>query len=165
MAAGRTTSHKRNSRWTAGTTQTRISKNRFPHGWRTKMGNPKKKVEIPEGDVRLPAAEHMFEATTIYFGKNPAVSILCDSRAEAELLAAIAETGYRGPISIPTTEDGCRILHQKLQDRLTRARARFEELARERAGSTRLQAQIVEILWRWFIHGGPTQSVRESKQA
>ncbi len=80
-------------------------------------------------------------------------------------LAAIAETGYRGPISIPTTEEGCRILHQKLQDRLTRARAQFEQLARERAGSERLQAQIVEILWRWFIHGHPASSARESKQA
>ena len=129
------------------------------------MGNPKKKVEIPEGDVRLPAAEHMFEATTIYFGKNPAVSLVCDSRAEAELLVEIAKTGYRGPISIPTTEEGCRILHQKLVDRLTRARARFEELARERAGSTMLQAQIVEILWRWFIHGGPKSTARESGQA
>ena len=57
------------------------------------MGNPKKKVEIPEGDVRLPAAENMFESTTIYFGKNPAVSLVCDSRAEAELLAAIARDG------------------------------------------------------------------------
>ena len=129
------------------------------------MGNPKKKVELPEGEVRLPSAEHMFEATTIYFGKNPAESIVCDSRAEAELLLAIAETGYRGPISIPTTEEGCRKLHQRLQDRLTRARARarahIEELARERAGSERLQAQIVEILWRWFIHGAP-QNLRKT---
>ncbi len=71
------------------------------------MGNPKKKVEIPEGDVRLPAAEHMFEATTLYFGKNPAIAIVCDSRAEAELLAEFVGAGYRGPISIP---DGRRML-------------------------------------------------------
>ena len=106
----------------------------------------------------------MFESTTIYFGKNPAVSLVCDSRAEAELLVAIAETGYRGPISIPTTEEGCRNLHRKLLDRLARARAKFEELARERAGSERLQAQIVEILWRWFIHGGPPSPAQEAKQ-
>jgi len=129
------------------------------------MGNPKKKVEIPEGDVRLPAAEHMFEATTLYFGKNPAVSLVCDSRAEAELLAAIAETGYRGPISTPSTEEGCRIFHKKLQDRLTRARAQFEQLARERAGSERMRAQIVEILWRWFIHGRPTSSAQKAEKA
>ena len=132
------------------------------------MGNPKKKVEIPEGDIRLPAAENMFESTTIYFGKNPAVSLVCDSRAEAELLAAIAEAGYRGPISIPTTEEGCRILHQKLLARLARARARIEELARERAGSERLQAQIVEILWRWFIYGKPDnagETASKRKQA
>jgi hypothetical protein len=119
------------------------------------MGKPKKTVEIPEGEVRLPAAENMFEATTIYFGKNPAVSLVCDSRAEAELLAAIAREGVHGPISIPTTEEGCRILYERLQDRLARGRARIEALARERAGSERMRAQIVEILYRWFIHGAP----------
>ena len=129
------------------------------------MGNPKKKVEIPEGEIRLPAAEHMFESTTIFFGKNPAVSIVCDSRAEAELLVEIAEAGYRGPISIPTTEEGCRNLHVRLKERLTRARAHFEQLARERAGSPRLQAQIVEILWRWFLYGGPTGAAQNPKQA
>jgi hypothetical protein len=67
---------------------------------------------------------------------------------------------YRGPISIPTTEEGCRILHQRLKDRLARARAQFEQLARERAGSERLQAQIVDILWRWFIYGRPTESAQ-----
>src|SRR5208283_4514206 len=149
MAAAKTTFPKRNSRWTPGTTQTASSMKRSQRGWRTKMGNPKKKVEIPEGDIRLPAAENMFESTTIYFGKNPAVSLVCDSRAEAELLATIAETGYRGPISIPTTEEGCRILHQKLLDRLARGRARIEELARERAGSDRMREQIIEILYRW----------------
>jgi hypothetical protein len=122
------------------------------------MGKPKKTVEIPEGEVRLPRPENMFEATTIYFGKNPAVSLVCDSRAEAELLAAIAQEGVRGPISVPTTEEGCRIVYQRLQDRLARGRARIEELARERAGSDRMREQIVEILYRWFIHGRPTSS-------
>jgi len=129
------------------------------------MANPKKKVEIPEGVIRLPAGENMSESTTIYFGKNPAVSIVCDSRAEAELLVAIADAGYCGPISIPVTEEGCRNLLVRLQDRLTRARAHFEELARERAGSERLQAQIVEIPWRWFIYGGLTESAQNPKQA
>ena len=116
---------------------------------------PKKRLEIPEGEVRLPAAENMFEATTIYFGKNPAVAIVCDSRAEAELLVEIALAGYRGPIAIPTTEEGCRNLHKRLIERLTYARAHFEQLARERAGSTRLQAQIVDTLWHWFLYGKP----------
>jgi hypothetical protein len=89
---------------------------------------------------------------------NSAVSLVCDSRAEAEFLAAVAQEGARGPISIPTTEEGCRKVYHSLQDRLPRARAHSEELARERAGSERLQAQIVEILYGWFIHGRPTQS-------
>ena len=124
------------------------------------MGNPKKKVEIPEGEFRLPAAENMFESTTLYFGKNPPIAIVCDSRAEAELLAEFVGAGYRGPISIPTTEEGCRNLHQRIKERLAYARAEFERLARERAGSTRLQAQIVDTLWRWFLYGGPAVSAQ-----
>ena len=73
-------------------------------------------------------------------------------------MIAIESYPYRGPISIPTTEEGCRKVYHSLQDRLPRARAHSEELARERAGSERLQAQIVEILYGWFIHGRPTQS-------
>jgi hypothetical protein len=119
------------------------------------MSKSKKTVELPEGEVRLPRAENWFEATTIYFGKNPAVSLVCASRAEAELLAAIAQEGLRGPISIPTTEEGCRILYQSLQNRLSTARAKFEELARERAGSDKLREQVTALLHRWFIHGRP----------
>jgi 6-pyruvoyl-tetrahydropterin synthase len=106
----------------------------------------------------------MFESTTIYFGKNPAVSLVCDSRAEAELLAAVAREGVRGPISIPTTEEGCRILYQRLQDRLARAGAKFEELVRERAGSDRMRAQIVELLYHWFIHSFPHHLRKTSNQ-
>ena len=64
----------------------------------------------------------MFEATTLYFGKNPAVSMVCDSRAEAELLAAIAETGYRGPISIRRKCLGAvRVSRQQPSGAITRA--------------------------------------------
>ena len=114
-----------------------------------------KTVELPEGEVRLPRPENMFEATTIYFGKNPAVSLVCASRPEAELLAAIAQEGLRGPVSVPTTEEGCRILYQSLENRLSSARAKFEELAKERAGSDKLREQVVDVLHRWFIHGRP----------
>lgn len=107
----------------------------------------------------------MFESTTLYFGKKPAIAIVCDSRAEAELLAEIANTGYRGPISIPTTEERCRNLHKRMIDHLAHVRAEFERLARERAGSERLQAQIVDILWRWFLYGGPPRSAQPPAQS
>ena len=119
-----------------------------------------KTVELPEGEVRLPAAENWFEATTIYFGKKPAISHVCASRAEAELLAAIAREGLRGPVSVPATENKCHALSQDLEKRLTIARAKFEELAQERAGSEKLREQVVELLHRWFIHGNPDKPSR-----
>jgi hypothetical protein len=70
--------------------------------------------------------------------------------------AAIAREGLRGPVSVPTTEQGCRTLYQSLESRLSSARARFEELAKERAGSDKLREQVTELLHRWFIHGRPT---------
>ncbi len=128
------------------------------------MGKPKRRVVLPEGDLRLPPAEHMFESTTLFFGKKPAVAIVCDSRAQAELLAEIANTGYRGPISIPTTEEACRSLHKRLIEHLARVRAEFERLARERAGSERLQAQIVDTLWGWFLYGGPPSPAKQRQE-
>jgi hypothetical protein len=115
-----------------------------------------KTVELPEGEVRLARAENWFEATTVYFGKKPAVSHVCASRPEAELLAAIAREGLRGPVSVPTTEERCRTVYQSLENRLSSGRAKFEELAKERAGSDKLREQVTELLYRWFIHGRPT---------
>jgi hypothetical protein len=123
-----------------------------------------KTVELPEGEVRLPAAENWFEATTIYFGKKPAISHVCASRAEAELLAAIAREGLRGPVSIPATENKCHALSRDLEKRLATAKSRFEEMAQERAGSEKLREQVVELLHRWFIHGPPATKSAGSEE-
>jgi len=114
-----------------------------------------KRVVLPEGEVRLPAAEHMFESTTLFFGKNPAESLVCSSRAEAELLAAIARTGLRGSVPIPDTEEKCGKLLPEFEAHLARARKRFAELAAERAGTAKMRQGIEDILWHWFIHGRP----------
>ena len=104
---------------------------------------------------QLTAAENFFEATTVYFGKKPAVSHVCASRAEAELVFAIAREGLRGPVSLPATEKACRELGRLLQRRITTARSKFEELAQQRAGSDNLREQVIDLLYRWFIHGPP----------
>ncbi len=103
--------------------------------WLDEQTGKAKTVEMPDGEVRLPAAENWFESNTIYFGKKPAVSHVCASRPEAELLAAIAGEGLRGPVSVPATENESRDLLQLLVGRLGVANTRFEELAHERAGS------------------------------
>jgi len=80
---------------------------------------------------------------------------VCASRPEAELLATIAREGLRGPVSFPETEKECRALLVKLGARITTAKAEFETLAEERAGSERLREQVIELLHRWFVHGRP----------
>lgn len=112
-----------------------------------------KSISLPEGEARLPEATNFFEATTIYFGSKPAVSLICDSRAEAELAFAIAQAGLRGEVLIPATEKECELVARSLEARLVAGASRLEELGEQRAGSDRLREQVVNILRRWFIHG------------
>jgi hypothetical protein len=125
--------------------------------WLEEQTGRAKTVSLPEGQVRLPAAENFFEPTTVYFGSKPALSCVCANRAEAELVFAIADGGLRGPVSLPATEKECWKLAQMLQSRLSTARSRFEGLAQQRAGSDKLREQVVELLNRWFIHGPPAE--------
>jgi len=121
--------------------------------WLDQQTGKAKIINLPEGEVRLSGDGNFFEANTIYFGKKPAVSHVCASRAEAELVAAIAREGLRGPVSLPATEKECARLARMLESRLSEAKARFEGLAGELAGTERLRAQVVEQLHRWFVHG------------
>lgn len=121
--------------------------------WLEEQTGRAKIISLPEGAVRLAADGNFFEANTVYFGKKPVVSQVCTSRAEAELVAAIAREGLRGPVSLPATEKECAVLARTLATRLSEAKARFEELAGERAGTERLRAQVVDQLRRWFVHG------------
>ncbi len=121
--------------------------------WLEQKSAKAKVVIVPDGEARLPDAENFFEATTIYFGKKPAVSFVCESRAEAELVYAIATAGLRGPVLLPTTEKECNQLSKLLAARLTEGRKKLEQLADQRAGTDKLREQVLEILQRWFIQG------------
>jgi len=121
--------------------------------WLEEQSHHAKTVEIPDGEVRLPDAHNFFEATTVYFGKKPAVSHVCASRAEAELMTSIAQAGLRGPVLIPSTERECEKVSQSLEKRLADAQTKFNELAQQYAGTDKLREQVTEILRRWFIYG------------
>lgn len=110
-------------------------------------------VDIPEGDVRLPDATNFFEATTVYFGKAPAVSIVSNNRGEADLIAAIARVGLRGHIAIPTSEDECLALNNDLGARIERGMEKLNDLAERYAGTERARQQVAAILRQWFITG------------
>src|SRR5437870_5833721 len=92
-------------------------------------------TRIPEEEVRLPEATNFFEASTVYFGKKPAVSFVCDSRAEAELVSAIANAGLHGEVVIPNSESACMKLAYKLESRINEGFAELEELAQQCAGT------------------------------
>lgn len=121
--------------------------------WLSERDDKVQTVELPDGDVRLPAEGDFFDATTVYFGKKPVKSLVCDSRGEAELVAAIAREGVRGLLSLPATEDGCNRLRGELENRLSEGRERIQQLAEQRAGTDKLREQVVQLLDRWFISG------------
>jgi hypothetical protein len=123
--------------------------------WLQENAHAAKTVELPEGEARLPAPENFLEANTLFFGKKPGRAHECASRTEAELLYQIASIGLRGPISIPTQEPEARKLLSQLQNRLEEGRRKLIALAEERAGTEKLREQVVETLYRWFIHGQP----------
>jgi len=114
-----------------------------------------KVVNLPDGDVRLTDPAHFFEASTVYFGKKPVVSLICESRAEAELVAAIAGAGLRGQISVPATEKECLSLTRQLESRLEVGTQKLEELAQQYAGTDKVRDQVTAILKQWFIVGKP----------
>jgi hypothetical protein len=123
--------------------------------WLKEKAAKAKIVNLPDGEARLPDAGNFFEATTVYFGKKPAISLVCESRAEAELLYAIADAGLRGSVSLPTTEKECHQLSKLLGARLAEGRKTLEQLAEQRAGTDKLREQVLETLQRWFIQGKP----------
>jgi len=121
--------------------------------WLEEQTGKAKVVNLPAGEARLSAAGDFFDPNTIYFGSKPAVSHVCANRAEAELLYVIAREGLRGPVSLPATESECETLAKRLEARLAEARLKFDELAQARAGTDKLREQVVDLLYRWFIHG------------
>jgi len=114
-------------------------------GWQNRV-RTEKEYCCPRVQVRLPAAGHFFEATTLYFGQNPASSYVAASREEAELLFAVAHAGLVGEVTIPSSEKECARVAVELKTHLADAHEKFEALASERAGTDRLRDQLVKLL-------------------
>ncbi len=115
-------------------------------------------VNIREDRPAQLSPSPMFDPNTVYFGKlgagnKHAAHTDCVSRAQAELVVRLANAGVSGLINLPSDEADCRKLHRALDDRLNTALKRFDELASSRTSDTRLQAQVIDQLMRWFIHG------------
>jgi hypothetical protein len=123
--------------------------------WLEEQTGKAKVIDLPDGEVRLPEVTNLFEASTLFFGKKPAIAHVCANRAEAELLFDIATSGLRGPVSLPATEPECVKLGESLKGRLAEGKSKLKELAEQRAGTDKLREQVVDVLYRWFIQGRP----------
>jgi hypothetical protein len=89
----------------------------------TAQGRSTKTLEPHEGEAQLPDATNLFESTTVYFGKKGKAHLVCDSRAEAELLYTIAQTGQRGTVAMPVTETDCQHVLDALKTRLEKEKS------------------------------------------
>jgi methylase of polypeptide subunit release factors len=116
----------------------------------------------PEGEPRLLDSSSMFDREVVYFGKERnAPRVACTSRAQAELVARMAELGMRGSIEVAEGEGECRQIVDELEARLKAAETEFETLASERVAEEKKRAEIVAILRRWRIRGKASRGGRE----
>lgn len=131
--------------------------------WLAESAAAVKTIYIPEGQVRIPDANHFFEANTVFFGSKQTISIDCDSREEAELVYALARAGLRGPVRVPGEPEACREAAMHLSLRLTTVEDRLQTLAASRAGSEKMRAQVFEVMHRWALSGKQTEPEQPSE--
>jgi hypothetical protein len=111
-------------------------------------------VNIPNAlPAQLSSHARMFDNETVYFGKERKQYVACRSREEAELVKLLADIGVNGLVHIPGSPGECESMRKKLDDRITAARTRFDELAETRTTLSDKQSEIVELLMKWFVSG------------
>src|SRR5205807_5641762 len=68
-------------------------------------------VTIPDGNPKLPDAEDMLDAATVFFSSKKgsrAIRLNCPTRAHAEIIFQLNKLGIRGDISLPTASENLR---------------------------------------------------------
>ena len=110
-------------------------------------------VSIPEDWPATVSNDAMFAPNTVYFGKGRKTFRDYPSRGQAELVARLANLGLSGDLKLPTKLDPCFKLLARVDERVARVRARFEELAANRTSDEKVQGQLVDVLQRWFVLG------------
>jgi methylase of polypeptide subunit release factors len=119
-------------------------------------------VIIPEERPAALLDNPLFGDNAVYFGKDRKVHMACQSRGEAELVALLANLGISGEVQMPASLESCIKLLDRINVRMAKARARFQELAESRTGDDRVRQQLVDVLERWFVLG---RDERRSRQA
>ncbi|MBU4399615.1 MAG: hypothetical protein KKE86_09815, partial [Planctomycetes bacterium] len=110
-------------------------------------------VSIPEERPAAVTEDVMFSPNTVFFGKKRKSYLDYESRAQAELVARLANLGLCGEVKLPTDPATCSKALERVNQRVEKAAARFKELAESRTSDERIQEQLMEVLERWFVLG------------
>ncbi len=134
--------------------------------WLSEEPGPKEVFAVPDGDApNLASSSDMYDRNAVFFGKGRgATRIVCGSRDQAELLARLVTLGLRESVSLPKRQEDCRECRDRLEARLERARAEFEDLAESRGGNDKARAEIAELLMHWFVHGRERRGTGAERQ-
>jgi methylase of polypeptide subunit release factors/SOS-response transcriptional repressor LexA len=113
----------------------------------------------------------MFAPSTVYFGKTRKIYRDYRSREQAELAVFLANLGITGELRLPANPESCQKLLERLNARLEKVRARYQELAASRTSDARMRANLEEVLERWFLlgregpaHGTPMDAELETRE-
>jgi hypothetical protein len=137
--------------WDALTDDERLSipewvEGNFAHDWQ---------VTIPEGNPKLPDAEDMLDAATVFFSTAKgmhATRVNCPTRAHAEVVYQLGKLEIRGDFSLPNPSEQ---LAGDLSRRLSSIDRRVDELARSRSTDESRVEDLAALLKHWMIHGKP----------
>ena len=137
--------------WDALTEDERLSipewiESNFAHNWL---------VTIPDGNPKLPDAEDMLDAATVFFSSTKgarATRFVCPTRAHAEVVYQLGKLGIRGDISLPNPAEK---LAGELSWRLSNIDERVDELARSRSTDESRIEDLAALLRHWMILGKP----------
>jgi hypothetical protein len=118
----------------------------FAHDWL---------MAIPDGSPKLPDAEDMLDATTVFFSSKKgarAARLNCPTRAHAEVVYHLSKLGIRGDISLPNPAEK---IAAELSRRLSSIDQRVDELARSRSTDESRIEDLAALLKHWMILGKP----------
>jgi chaperonin cofactor prefoldin len=118
----------------------------FAHDW---------PVTIPDGNPKLPEAEDMLDAATVFFTSAKgarATRLNCPTRAHAEVVYQLGKLGIRGDVSLPNPAEK---LQDDLSRRLSSIDRRVDELARSRSTDESRIEDLAALLRHWIILGKP----------
>jgi hypothetical protein len=110
-------------------------------------------MNIPEERPAVISPSPMFDPNSVYFGRGLSSHMDCRSLGVARLVVFLANWGVSGWVKAPVDDEGCNKLLREASNRLQDARSRFEDLSGSRISDEQIQAQMVDQLMRWFVHG------------